>query len=115
MPQATTDLACTSRPTLVRSRSTGASRKCRHYRPGSPRPATHDNLRARPRPGRPGTSIPYRLKLVEAVPGGEHPQLGQRDLGGSGVVPQEAEARVRVGLAVRVLELDAEAGRAAGA
>src|SRR5450756_687102 len=58
IPQATTDLACTSRPTLVRSRCTGTSRNCRHYRPGSPAPATHDNLRARSRPAGPGTSIP---------------------------------------------------------
>ncbi|CAN5634651.1 hypothetical protein BH24ACT13_BH24ACT13_11320 [soil metagenome] len=39
--------------------------QCRHYRPGSPRPATHDNL-AREAPSRvPGTSIPSSRRPLE--------------------------------------------------
>ena len=43
-----------------------ASRKCRHYRPGCARPATHDNLRARPGPTT-GTYIPSSASVRQPV------------------------------------------------
>src|SRR3954469_20125923 len=47
---ATTDRACTSSPTLVRSLNTGASHECRIGRAGSPYPVTHESRERGPGP-----------------------------------------------------------------
>src|SRR5690242_21059840 len=49
-PVATTDRACTSSPTLVRSEITGASYDCWIGRAGGPCSVTHEHACERPRP-----------------------------------------------------------------
>src|SRR4029079_6466924 len=61
---ATTDLACTSSPTLVRSVNTGASHNCWIGRAGQPYSVTHHHLCVGPRPPPPQMPCavpPYRL------------------------------------------------------